>query len=296
MTLVIVSCPSKFWAFNLAEQLDERGMLATLFTVYHEKKTPLFAKFNSRVDNENISLNRIHTRPFLSVLYKLGKSDLAVKLFDKHVASQLKKIDFEVIICWAGLSIETVKEAKRLGKKVILERASVHLEEQQRMLKGEYSKFGKKFIVKNNALIQEKIEYQIADFISVPSNYVRDSFIDNGFLKERILVNGLGASQEFLNAKIGKPINNNKIQIIFFGSIIIRKGISYLIQAVRLLNKKNINVECYVVGKLSKESNLILENLPDNIKVLDFMPHKELSRFISNKDIAVFPSIEDGYG
>lgn len=294
--MIIVYCPTKFHAFNLAEQLNERGKLTAFFTIYHEKKNPLFARFNSRVDNENISLNKIHTLPFLSVFYKLGKSDMAVKIFDKYVANQLKNIDFEVIICWAGLSIETVKEAKRLGKKVILERASVHLEEQQSILKVEYAKFGKKFIVNNNALDKEKLEYQIVDFIIVPSSYVKDSFINKGFAKDKVLLNGLGASQEFLNFKISKPVENRKIQIVFFGSIIIRKGIHYLIDAIQLLNKKKIYVDCYIVGKLSNDSELIFQNLPENIKVVDFMPHKELSNFIITKDIAIFPSIEDGYG
>ena len=56
--MVIVSCPTKFWAFNLAEQLERFKKLSGLYSTYAYQKNTLFRPLISRVDKEDIPLKK----------------------------------------------------------------------------------------------------------------------------------------------------------------------------------------------------------------------------------------------
>ncbi len=69
--MIVVSCSSKFHAFNLAEELDRKGELVCLYTTFAYQKNIWFRKYTKRKDFEKIDKNKIKTNIFIAILMKL---------------------------------------------------------------------------------------------------------------------------------------------------------------------------------------------------------------------------------
>ena len=92
-----------------------------------------------------------------------------------------------------------------------------------------------------------------SDFLIVNSNYVKKTFLHFNFPEEKIYVNYLGVENKFIRLipKYKRIYNkkNNKIKLLFSGSLIERKGIFDLQKSLTYLNK--INYELHLAGPLS---------------------------------------------
>ena len=68
-----------------------------------------------------------------------------------------------------------------MGAKTVLERGSSHMLYQRRILTEEYRKFGlENEVVHPKVVERELMEYQEADYISIPSHFVKETFIEQG--------------------------------------------------------------------------------------------------------------------
>jgi hypothetical protein len=85
--MVNVSCSTKLHSFQLAEQLAKKNILHSLLTVYHSRKNPIVAKFNRRIDQEEIKLGNIITFPLLTLVYKFGKDPYKNNSFFEMIIS-----------------------------------------------------------------------------------------------------------------------------------------------------------------------------------------------------------------
>ena len=101
----------------------------------------------------------------------------------------------------------------------------------------------------NTALIEKQLkEYDLADYISVPSSFVKKTFTDNGIKKEKKIIINYGIDEnQFL--KTDNTKKNEKFIVLYVGSTEVRKGIHYLLDAIKILN--NENIELHIVGEIS---------------------------------------------
>ncbi len=293
--MVIISCPKKFHAFNLAEQMHRHKMLSNLYTTYSSIKNPYLRIAAGRIDKENIPTGKIDTNIFLAMRLKLAKNQSEeVKIgykYEEWVASKLKKSDYKIFIGWSATSYDAIQQAKEDGRMTILERGSSHIEYQRKILVEEYEKFNKVEKTTDERVQQELKEYEIADYIMVPSNFVRNTFLEKGFDKNKIITNPYGSSSYFTP----KKKKDNKFRILYLGTISIRKGLIYLFQALQALNIPESEFEVYFIGKLNEEMRSTFDKYKQaNWIFHGFINHYELSQYISNCDVFVHPSIEEG--
>jgi glycosyltransferase involved in cell wall biosynthesis len=90
-------------------------------------------------------------------------------------------------------------------------------------------------------------------------------------------------------------ISNNDFIILTPGRFVEKKGHKYLIEAIKILNKKYSNLTFLFVGKGPLE-NFIKEISLPNIKVIPEMEHKELMNLYKDVDLIVIPSIYEAFG
>ena len=118
---VAISSIGRFWVFDLAEQMRQRGLLTRLYTGY-----PSF-----KVDQPLRSLT--HTCPwrlsFLLLAQRIGMSGVASRLnwptlesFDRWVAKQAEPCDVFVFLSSCGL--HSSRRSKALGARVVCDRGS----------------------------------------------------------------------------------------------------------------------------------------------------------------------------
>lgn len=191
------------------------------------------------------------------------------------------------------MSLFSIRKAKKLGMKTILERGSSHILYQDEMLHTEYKKFNIDFHIHSKVIAKELQEYEEADFITVPSNFVRDSFIEKGVDPDKLFLNNFGASSYFKPTfLISEP---HPFRILYMGTLSIRKGLIYLFEALEKINIPKSQIEVWFIGSIDKELSVIIESKKQsNWTFKGHVNHYELQKFIIQCDVAIHPSIEEG--
>lgn len=290
---VIVSCSGKFHAFALAEQLHKHSILTKLFTGYSSIKNPLVSRFTKRIDKEEIPIDKLKTNILFVLGYKLyPKPVFWNEIFDKWVARQIRKSDANIFIGWSGMSLNSIKAAKKKGMIIILERGSSHIKTQNELLKDEYKKFDIDFRIESKVIGKECAEYIEAHYISIPSDFVKNSFIDQGLSASKLLKNNYGSVFKSTN-KFKKK--DKKFRILYLGTSKIRKGLIYFYEALNSLNISEDDFEVWFVGSIENELLSTIEKLKKKNWIFHGkVAQHELPEYISQCDVAVHPSIEEG--
>jgi len=293
VSLVRISCCAKLHAFQLAEQLERNSLLDKLCTIYHQRINSTMARFNSRSDTEKIGLEHVVTFPYLAPLIKWKVDPHFINsIFDSRVALHLKRdVKYRAFIGWSGMSIRSVKQAKRDGKIVIVERGSSHIGFQIPLLEEEYAVWGFKFERDDRVIEQELEEYELADYITIPSEFVRDTFLKKGIADKKLFKNNFGSTSYFNPTKAKR----SKFTVLYVGSLSLRKGLPYLFEALHLLKIDPALYDVWFVGSVQSEIQSMLPRYSKpNWKFFGHVNHYELPNMISPCSVAVHPSLEEG--
>ena len=136
-------------------------------------------------------------------------------------------------------------------------------------------------------------EPQLANGWVVASSYTAQTLSDNGIPREQIHVVPYGVDTGDFSKRLAPPDCGKPFQIIFIGSLIQRKGLSYLLDAVRLLNSRQIKV--LLCGRGTIDHELINQYQDLNLEVQIGLPRAELVRRAHESDVFVLPSLVEGF-
>ncbi|MBB3836416.1 glycosyltransferase involved in cell wall biosynthesis [Runella defluvii] len=284
----------RFHHFHLARQLEKYNLLEAIWTGYPSFKLK---------DEDGIAVDKIKTFPWFRAPYmalgpwidylpalKKQWDWLAFESIDYFVAQNIKSPT--TLISLSGTGLYSGKKAKSLGGNFICDRGSSHIVFQDNILKDEYHRWGFKYEGVDNRIIQKELnEYEIADFITVPSQFVKNTFISMGVNEEKVIKIPYGARLERFK-KIGNP-PSNKFRVLWVGAVSIRKGFIDLLNAFNLLSHPN--KELLVIGSVQPEIKQIIKS--KNIKNVIFkgnLPNTSLAEYYSKSHVFVLPSIEEG--
>ena len=191
---------------------------------------------------------------------------------------------------WNNQSFKSIKSAKKIGAKTILECGSTHRYFREKVIQEEYKKY-KIEITKPPEYTRQKSleEIQLADYIFLPSEFAKKTFIDAGVDASKIFIIQRGVDTEkFKPAKQ----ENKKFRVLFVGKVSLRKGIQYLLEAWKELNLKNS--ELVIVGNIEESIKPLLSKFSElnNIIFKGFV--KDPVKEYQQSTIFVFPSLEEG--
>jgi glycosyltransferase involved in cell wall biosynthesis len=193
---------------------------------------------------------------------------------------------------WSGFSEQGLAVAKKHGAVTILERGAAHIEYQRDILEEEYDLHGGKPHLPHIRLIEKECrEYAIADYISVPSLFVRQTFVDRGVPSDKLLVNPYGVD---LGQFHQQPKLDNVFRVIFVGAMSLQKGVHYLLQAFYELQLPR--AELWLVGAKQPEIEPFFTKYAGSFRYLGSVPQGELYRLYSQCSVFVICSIQDGFG
>lgn len=284
---ITVTVKSRFHAFDLAKCLEKKGFLNRLVTTYPYFKVKEWGIKKSHC--KNFVLLEIINR-----FFKNGKhiDEFVTYLFDKKCAMLNFKND-DIVVCFSTFAFFTFQKAKKQNCITVLERGSCHVLEQKRILEEEFKLYDKQFYAMNEKLIEKELkEYEIADYISVPSSFAKRTFLERGFSNSKILVNPYGVDIEAFY-KIDKK--DDVFRIIHCGQISLQKGVQYLIEAFEKLDIENS--ELWLIGSVSVEFESIISNLKNSKIILKgTFPQSELYKLYSQGSVFCLNSIQDGFG
>lgn len=205
----------------------------------------------------------------------------------------------DVFLYYNGCGLRTGRKVKRRGSTVVCEVVNSHVENQDRLLREEHERLGLPFRGIHPWEVRRRLkEYAEADYILCPSEFVRRSFLERGFAPERLLKNTFGFEQP----SGGKGQQNQNVanhgtdpstfRVLYVGSISVRKGLRYLVEAFAGLDVPNKTLE--LVGSGGGYSGLEGLALSKEVHLRGILKGEDLAAAYRSADVFVLPAIEEG--
>lgn len=286
----IISNPGKFHHFEVARELHKMEMLNKIICGY-----PWF-----KLKNEDIPKNKIISLSFNTFLTRYLYDG---KLKDYLNINQFKKIDrvskkyldgTDVFLGLSGSSLETGKEAKKRNITYICERASTHINFQNDILKNEYEKLNMNYREINSWTIERELsEYENADLILVPSNFVQKTFSEKGINKTKVLNYG-SWSGKFYPIRDYKRDDDN-FNLTFIGQLSVQKGFHTLLETfnkIRYTKKK-----LHIIGSKTNDFKFLIKKIKfdeTKVKFYGHQTHDEINKILNKSDLFILPSVQEG--
>lgn len=135
-------------------------------------------------------------------------------------------------------------------------------------------------------------EPTLADAVVVASNYTKQTLIENGVKAAQIKVVPYGINNALFKKRTSAP-NNKKLRVLFVGSMVQRKGLSYLFDALKLL--KSDHIELVLCGRGFMDEALLKEYSNINFSIKRNLSATALVNEFWASDVFVFPSLSEGF-
>ena len=213
---------------------------------------------------------------------------------DRHVARRLRLLDPEVAISHDSFALDTFRAAKALGIATVLNQCTGHVLDALAIYREEAAlnpEFADSLAVDTPAEASERCRLEAieADRVLVPSGYVRETLIARGVAPARIALLPYGVdSARFRPADV---LRKGPFRILYVGQIGQKKGIKYLLEAVRRLALPE--AELLLVGGIAG-SGKGLAPYQEWFRHIAHVPYHEVHALFQDADIFVYPSLHEG--
>lgn len=286
---VTVSAGGRFHAFNLAAELLRLGHSVRLITSY-----PKFHARRYGLPREvvtSLPLKEIFQRVLVKLPARLQRRGLnfdLAELFDRQAARRVRESDICTI--FSGFALHTMQEARRRGAVVIVERGSSHIKYQRDILEEEYTRHGIAVIPVDPRMVEKECaEYAQADYIAIPSTFVRRTFVEKGVAESKLIQVPYGVN---VSAFHPGQRTDKTFRLISVGRQSLRKGTHYLIDAFGQLPLPN--AELVLVGPLEPEIAPWLSRYGDRVRVVGAVPEASLVDYYGQSSAFALASVEEG--
>jgi glycosyltransferase involved in cell wall biosynthesis len=189
-----------------------------------------------------------------------------------------------------------IAKAKLKGTKVVVDHSAAHPSFMEKALRPEYEEAREHFAVGPNDRFWKLVlkDCEDANVLLVNSEFVKQTFVAEGYPAEKIAVAYLGIRSDFNRIKTSYGLCS-PVQLAFTGNFGFLKGAKYLLQALQILDKKGIAYELTVAGTATEAMSLLKAfPIAGKIHLLGHIPQDDLKNVLAKADIYVFPSLCEG--
>jgi glycosyltransferase involved in cell wall biosynthesis len=285
---VAVASAGRFWAFDLARQMERLGHLTRLYTAYPRFKV------------DGLPAAKVSTFPWImgpaTLAGRFGLPGLrerlnlpAIETFDRWMAARVEPCD--VFHCLSSFGLQSHRAARsRHGALTVCDRGSTHIVFQDEILREEYARFDIPYRGTDARIVERELaEYEFCDLISVPSSFAMRSFIEQGVPRAKLRLNPYGVDLAMFHRE---PKSDRAFRVLFVGTVTLRKGLPYLFEAMAGLGRDD--VELRVIGVSEPEMRPIMAKYEGKFRYLGAVARGELHKHYSQASVLVLPSIEEG--
>jgi glycosyltransferase involved in cell wall biosynthesis len=144
-------------------------------------------------------------------------------------------------------------------------------------------------------------EWVVADLVMVNSEWTKAALIRQGVAADKIIIVPLAyevppvESQKSKVESSPRPssfVPRHPLRVLFLGQVILRKGIQYLSEAAKLLEKEPIHFD--VVGSIGI-SDSVVASAPSNMTFHGPVSRDRTEEFYRSADLFVLPTLSDGF-
>ena len=275
------------WLLYIASYIQKRNIFKTI-----KKRTPNSLKGR----NKGIALPDMYF--WACRLFKLlpnKKASInAAMLYGWMQKKYLKDADIYHVRSGSGAN-GAIEKARENGMKVVVDHSIAHPAYMDKYLRKEYERNGECFDMGMDSPFWKEIvdECDKGDVVIVNSHFVKDTFCECGFDKNKLRVVVKGVREDFFELKKNYEIKD-KVKILFTGGFGFRKGAEYVLRALCKLDLLDFNYEMTVIGDYYGAEKLINRYSPKHLNLINTIPQDDLIYYLANSDIYLFPSLSEG--
>ena len=216
-------------------------------------------------------------------------------LIDKWTKWQLKRGDH--IFSSYGYANECFIWAKKNGGTTWIDAGNSHPESFWKIMETEHKRWGCELLPVARHHYERSLRMMDqTDYICSPSRFVSQSFLERGFEPRRILENIYPIDLANFTPRDRPREKSKPLTMIYTGSLSLRKGSPYLLEAFRIVLKSVPNAKLYLTQN-THESFLPILRMFSDLPVTWFpnFRHIKLAEHLRSADIFILPSLEDGF-
>ncbi len=225
--------------------------------------------------------------------------------FDAYVAKRLKahfKKDPQLQY-WGfqGSCHESLKQAQALGIPSYCELATAHVVASKRIL-GEEAKLHREWAHTIDNLVfpadyEKRLveEPHLASKCIAASSFTKQTLLEVDIRDENILYLPLGFDVEYIpyQEKLETDIANRPLKLLYAGTVTQRKGIKYLLEAMKKLSRNDI--ELHIIGGIQGNDDA-LNHYKGHFHYHQPISQSELFKKYNEFDALVLPTVFEGFG
>lgn len=214
--------------------------------------------------------------------------------FDHWVLKQLEPGNH--IISSYGYVNKCFAFVRRHGGKTFLDGGNSHIENFWEVMSEEHRRWHCPYppgppywFERSRAMLAE------VDYVLSPSSYVTKSFLARGFTPEQILKNVYPVDLSLFQPDASPRPEKRPLTVINTGSLSLRKGTPYLLEAFRLVRCKIPDARLLLTRIIEDSIRPVLRKYQDlPIEWSPPLPHSQLAERLRSADIFILPSLEEG--
>jgi glycosyltransferase involved in cell wall biosynthesis len=227
----------------------------------------------------------------------------ALSLHDEVVARRLPGLAgrIDLVHTWPLGARRTLEAAARLGIPTVLERPNAHTRFAYEAVQAECERLGielppdHEHAFNEEVLRREEQEYELADALLCPSEFVVKTFLDEGAPPEKLVrhVYGFDEQTYFPSPEPRDPAQG--LTVLYVGVAAVRKGLHFALEAW-LQSPASENGTLVVAGELLPAYGRLLADQLAHPSVRVLGHREDVPELMRTSDVLVLPSIEEGFG
>lgn len=206
----------------------------------------------------------------------------------------LKDADVLLVRSGAGQS-GAIRKARGNGLAIVTDHSIAHPAFMHRALREEFARFGLPAGYDSRADLWKLVlrDCADADLLLVNSDFVKKTFVDEGYPAEKIRVAYLGVREEFFDLKRDYRIDG-PVKILFTGNFDVRKGIRLLLEAIRSCRRSGLDLRLELMGNLGNGASCLQAGDDVFFNHTAFAPLQRVAAAFARADLFVFPTFAEG--
>jgi glycosyltransferase involved in cell wall biosynthesis len=227
----------------------------------------------------------------------------ALALHDRLVARRLPKLagEIDIVHTWPLGALETLRGASRLGIPTVLERPNAHTRFAYEVVQEECERLGvalppdHEHAFNDDVLRKEEAEYELADRLLCPSEFVVETFLERGFPSEKLVRHIYGFDEETFFPSADLREERPGLTMLFVGVAAVRKGLHFALEAW-LRSPASDEGSFLIAGDVLPAYGELLSAQLSHPSVHVLGHRTDVANLMRRSDLLVLPSIEEGFG
>lgn len=227
----------------------------------------------------------------------------ALALHDRLVARRLPRLagEIDIVHTWPLGALETLQAASRLGIPTVLERPNAHTRFAYYVVHEECERLGvalppdHEHAFNDDVLRREEAEYELADRLLCPSEFVVETFLEQGLESEKLVRHIYGFDEETYSPSAERREERAGLTMLFVGVAAVRKGLHFALEAW-LRSPASHDGSFLIAGDVLPAYGELLSTQLAHPSVHLLGHRTDVAELMRRSDLLVLPSIEEGFG